>query len=126
MSEVIRYEAWLLVLSLLTGAWLMVVYDVLRVFRLMVRHGALWTGIEDFFYWICAGLVTFKLLYEQNDGGLRAYVIVAVLAGMVLYDRLISRFFFRGLKKLGKKFTIKTGKKSRNVTGKEQMEKVGD
>ena len=81
MSEVIRYEAWLLVLSLLTGAWLMVAYDLLRVFRLMIRHGALLMGIEDFFYWICAGLVTFKLLYEQNDGGLRAYVIAGVLGG---------------------------------------------
>ena len=126
MSEVIRYEAWLLVLSLLTGAWLMVAYDLLRVFRLMIRHGALLMGIEDFFYWICAGLVTFKQLYEQNDGGLRAYVIAGVLGGMILYDRLISRFLFKSLKKLGKKFTIKTDKKRRDVTGKEHMGKVGD
>lgn len=126
MSEVIRYEAWLLVLSLLTGAWLMVAYDLLRVFRLMIRHGALLMGIEDFFYWICAGLVTFKLLYEQNDGGLRAYVIAGVLGGMILYDRLISRFLFKSLKKLGKKFTIKTDKKRRDVTGEEHMGKVGD
>ena len=126
MSEVIRYEAWLLVLSLMTGAWLMVAYDMLRVFRLMIRHSAFAVGLEDFFYWICAGLVTFKLLYEQNDGGLRAYVIAGVLGGMILYDRLISRFLFKGLKKLGKKFTIKTGKKRRDVTGKEHMGKVGD
>lgn len=126
MSWVIRYEAWLLVLSLATGGWLMLVYDTIRVFRLMIRHSPLWIGVEDFLYWIGAGLVTFRLLYEQNDGGLRAYVIGGVLAGMILYDRLISRIFFKGLKKLGKKFTIKTGEKSLNVTGKEQAEKVGD
>ena len=45
---------------------------------------------------------------------------------MILYDRLISRIFFKGLKKLGKKFTIKSGKNTRKVTGKEQTEKVGD
>lgn len=56
MSEVIRYEAWLLVLSLLTGAWLMVAYDLLRVFRLMIRHGALLMGIEDFFTGSARGL----------------------------------------------------------------------
>ena len=126
MSGVIRYEAWLLMLSLATGAWLMVAYDLLRVFRLMIRHSAFAVGLEDFFYWIGAGVVTFNLLYQQNDGGLRAYVIGGVLGGMILYDRLISRIFFKGLKKLGKKFTIKSGKNTRKVTGKEQTEKVGD
>ena len=126
MSGVIRYEAWLLMLSLATGGWLMLVYDTLRVFRLMIRHSAFAVGLEDFFYWIGAGVVTFNLLYQQNDGGLHAYVIGGVLGGMILYDRLISRIFFKGLKKLGKKFTIKSGKNTRKVTGKEQTEKVGD
>ena len=126
MSGVIRSEAWLLMLSLATGGWLMLVYDTLRVFRLMIRHSAFAVGLEDFFYWIGAGVVTFNLLYQQNDGGLRAYVIGGVLGGMILYDRLISRIFFKGLKKLGKKFTIKSGKNTRKVTGKEQTEKVGD
>ena len=126
MSGVIRYEAWLLMLSLATGGWLMLVSDTLRVFRLMIRHSAFAVGLEDFFYWIGAGVVTFNLLYQQNDGGLRAYVIGGVLGGMILYDRLISRIFFKGLKKLGKKFTIKSGKNTRKVTGKEQTEKVGD
>ena len=126
MSGVIRYEAWLLMLSLATGGWLMLVYDTLRAFRLMIRHSAFAVGLEDFFYWIGAGVVTFNLLYQQNDGGLRAYVIGGVLGGMILYDRLISRIFFKGLKKLGKKFTIKSGKNTRKVTGKEQTEKVGD
>ena len=126
MSGVIRYEAWLLMLSLATGGWLMLVYDTIRVFRLMIRHSAFAVGLEDFFYWIGAGVVTFNLLYQQNDGGLRAYVIGGVLGGMILYDRLISRIFFKGLKKLGKKFTIKSGKNTRNVTGKEQTGKVGD
>ena len=126
MSGVIRYEAWLLMLSLATGGWLMLVYDTLRVFRLMIRHSAFAVGLEDFFYWIGAGVVTFNLLYQQNDGGLRAYVIGGVLGGMILYDRLISRIFFKVLKKLGKKFTIKSGKNTRKVTGKEQTEKVGD
>lgn len=126
MSGVIRYEAWLLMLSLATGGWLMLVYDTIRVFRLMIRHSAFAVGLEDFFYWIGAGVVTFNLLYQQNDGGLRAYVIGGVLGGMILYDRLISRIFFKGLKKLGKKFTIKSDKNTRKVTGKEQTEKVGD
>lgn len=50
-------------------------------------------------YWLYAGLVTFILLYEQNDGVFRAYVIGGVFAGMILYDRFISRIFLKCLKK---------------------------
>ena len=31
MSGRIQYEVWLMVLSLVTGAWLMLAYDTLRV-----------------------------------------------------------------------------------------------
>lgn len=106
MSSRIQYEVWLMALSLVTGAWLMLAYDTLRVFRLVIRHGSVLTGIEDFFYWMYAGLVTFILLYEQNDGVFRAYVIGGVFIGMMLYDRFISRIFFKCLKKLGKYFRM--------------------
>ena len=79
MSGRIQYEVWLMALSLVTGAWLMLAYDTLRVFRLVIRHGSFWMGVEDFIYWLYAGLVTF-----------------------ILYDRFISRIFFKCLKKIGK------------------------
>ena len=59
MSMQIRFEAWLLLLSLLVGCWLMLVYDLLRVLRLMIKHSSFVMGIEDFFYWIYAGTATF-------------------------------------------------------------------
>ena len=37
MSVRIQYEGWLMVLSLITGAWLMLAYDTLRVFRLIYQ-----------------------------------------------------------------------------------------
>ena len=40
MSMQIRFEAWLLLLSLLVGCWLMLVYDLLRVLRLMIKHSS--------------------------------------------------------------------------------------
>lgn len=122
MSVRIQYEGWLMVLSLITGAWLMLAYDTLRVFRLIIRHGSFWTGLEDFLYWLYAGFVTFILLYEQNDGVFRAYVIIGVFGGMLLYDRLVSRFFFKCLKMLGKCFKMKFKK---NPTDKEQRQKSG-
>ena len=49
MSMQIRFEAWLLLLSLLVGCWLMLVYDLLRVLRLMIKHSSFVMGIEDFY-----------------------------------------------------------------------------
>ena len=106
MDERIQYELWLMLVSLIMGGWLMAVYDGLRLFRLLVRHSFLWMGLEDFCYWIYAGFATFMMLYEQNDGVFRLYVIFGVFGGMVLYDRFVSRIFFRCLKKAGKCFRM--------------------
>ncbi len=68
MSGRIQYEVWLMVLSLVTGAWLMLAYDTLRVFRLVIRHGSFWMGVEYFLYWLYAGLVTFILCMNRTTG----------------------------------------------------------
>ena len=107
MSMQIRFEAWLLLLSLLVGCWLMLVYDLLRVLRLMIKHSSFVMGIEAFVYWIYAGPSTFMLLYELNDGGVRMYAVAGVFTGMILYDKIVSRFLFAALKKAGKWFKIK-------------------
>lgn len=100
----------LLLYSLLTGAGLMMTYDLLRIFRIFIPHSSIVVGIEDMIYWIYAALITFSLLYSQNDGGLRGYVIAGVFAGMFLYDRLVSRFFLKFLKNLQKYLKMKINK----------------
>lgn len=111
MSPNILAEARLLVLSIVTGAGLMALYDALRVFRLLVRHGWFWVGVEDFLYWIFSGFATFYLLYRENDGALRLYVIASVLLAMIVYDRTLSAIFFKGLKKAGRCFKMKLARR---------------
>ena len=110
MSPNIQVEARLLVMSVAAGAGLMAIYDVLRVFRLLVRHVWLWIGVEDFLYWIFSGFATFYLLYRENDGALRLYVIGSVLLAMIVYDRVLSANFLKLLKKAGRCFRIKATK----------------
>ena len=113
MSPNIQIEARLLAVSMGVGAGLMALYDVLRLLRLILRHSWLATGLEDLAYWSFAGFAVFYLLYQENDGSLRFYVIGTVLLTMVLYDRICSTNFFKVLKKLAGCFTIKRhGKKS--------------
>lgn len=91
MSETIRYEARLFLLSIATGAGLLLVYDFLRIFRLFVRHKSWIVGAEDLLYGVYCSCMTFSLLYEQNDGNLRGYVIAGVAAGMIIFQNLVSR-----------------------------------
>lgn len=91
MSAYIHGEAALAAESFFLGICLMVCYDGLRLFRFLVRHGSFWTGLEDFIYWLFSGIMTFSLLFRENSGVIRGYVIVCVFAGMILYDRIVSR-----------------------------------
>ena len=62
MSGTVRGEIWLLGGSVCTGIALMMMYDGLRIFRWLVRHGSFWTGMEDAVYWLFASFATFELL----------------------------------------------------------------
>ena len=76
MSSRIQYEAWLMPAQpghrRFGSCWPMI---TLRVFRLVIRHGPFWTGWRIFCVGFILGAGNFILLYEQNDGMFRAYVI---------------------------------------------------
>lgn len=128
MSGNIQYELQLQFMGLITGAGLMLSYDILRVFRIFIPHHFIWMGIEDLIYWVYAAFVTYTLLYRLNDGEIRGYVVAAALVGMIAYDRLISRFFLKILensyKMLQNKLKYLRMKLGRHK--KQRMDKAGD
>ena len=99
MSLYIRMEAELAAVSFLLGVMLMISYDFLRLFRLLLPHGVWWIGFEDLAYWLYCAWMTFALLFRENGGVLRGYVLGCIFLGMLLYDRLVSERVFRLLKK---------------------------
>ncbi|MCI8763983.1 MAG: spore cortex biosynthesis protein YabQ [Lachnospiraceae bacterium] len=113
MSPGIHFEIRLLILGVAAGAGLMALYDLLRLFRALVPHGWLWVGVEDLLYWIFAGLAVFYLLYEENDGALRLYVISTIFLTMIVYDRLCSTILRKVLKKIRRYLKIGLLKRKR-------------
>lgn len=95
VSETIGQEAFFLGISILVGAGLFFLYDILRIFRRIVPHGNIWIGAEDFLYWmICTGVV-FVMLYQENDGMVRGFAFLGMILGMGGYYLLLSRFVIR-------------------------------
>jgi len=68
--------------------------------------------------------MTFLLLFYENSGVLRGYVIAGVFVGMILYDRIVSQPVFSMLKKAKRWFTIKMKRFTIKVRDRQRKKKV--
>lgn len=92
VSEAIGKEATFFLMSVLCGMGLVLVYDLFRIFRRLMSHGNIWIGIEDVCYWFFCTVAVFLLLYQRNDGMMRAFCFIGIAIGGVSYAFLLSRF----------------------------------
>lgn len=95
INDTIASEGSLLAASFLFGIVLMMLYDIFRIFRHIVKHGTVFTAIEDVFYWLLCAVGIFAMLYQENDGLLRWFVIGGVALGMFFENALISPWVIR-------------------------------
>lgn len=79
-------------LAVLRGVGILMLYDLLRIFRRVVPHGVWLIAAEDVLYWIGTALLVFQLLYRENDGAVRGYALFAVAVGMLLYHQTLSNW----------------------------------
>ncbi|MCD8396394.1 MAG: spore cortex biosynthesis protein YabQ [Lachnospiraceae bacterium] len=90
MSGVIRRETAVFLISVLHGAALTFLYDLLRALRRSFRHSLPVLSAEDFLFWLLAGALTFCLAFRETDGVIRDYVAAGILIGFLLYHFTIS------------------------------------
>ncbi len=93
-AEILR-ETDVFLAAFLTGVFLLFVYDLLRIVRKILPHKMWLVGVEDLIFWICGAIVLFAMLYRENSGYIRGFVIGGVLTGMLLYNLLLSARFVK-------------------------------
>ena len=81
--------------SLYTGLVMMAAYDVLRLFRRIIRHKNVFVNIEDFLFWVMAGFFIFSIIYSENDGALRWFIIAATMSGAYIYEKSFGKFLVK-------------------------------
>lgn len=86
--------------SVILGAAMFLLYDLIRMFRRIFLHGIIWVSVEDFFYWLVVGSYFFLRLCQVNDGIIRAYILLGMVLGAWLYYRICSRYFVRWFTKI--------------------------
>lgn len=80
--------------TFLAGTCLAVCYDLLWIFRRIVKHSSFFIGMEDILYGCAAGFFLFSVIYQENDGIIRAYALFAVFSGVLLYQMCRKRLKF--------------------------------
>ena len=110
MSTEILGELDFLLRSMLLGAMITFLYDTIRVFRRVVRHNGIFVSAEDLAFWIFCSICIFDLLYRENNGMLRWFVIMGAAAGMGVYKATIGRFFVKYVSLLFQKIFRTAGK----------------
>ena len=106
ISAAIGAEAMFFVASVLEGVGLVLVYDIFRIIRRVMKHGNIWISMEDIVYWLFCTISVFLLLYRENDGLMRAFSFLGILLGSVTYYFLFSRFVIK-IGVLGKVWSFK-------------------
>lgn len=92
--EIIReWHFW--IASMITGAGMAFSYDLIRLFRRLVRHGRFAVDLEDLLYWTACFIVSFTLLYYGNNGVIRFAAVFGAAVGMAFYAVTIGRFFVK-------------------------------
>lgn len=80
---------------IVAGATVGLVFDFYRSFRRWQGWGQVLTFIGDVFFSLAALLILFSFFERANALAFRFYIIWGSLLGLVLYLRLLSRFFLR-------------------------------
>lgn len=93
MSQDIIHELDFLFHSFLIGVIITFAYDWLLIFRAVVKHSFVSISLEDIFYWICCAISIFAMLNKENNGMLRWFAVGGAGLGMLIYKRLIGKYF---------------------------------
>ena len=91
-------EAGIFIYAGLTGIVTFCCYQILKLFRRLIRHHIIAINIEDFFYWLGMSAYIFRQMYYTTYGSVRWFFALGVVCG---------NFLAYFAKKIGKKLLSK-------------------
>lgn len=91
MGKMVCWELGYVMHCILWGFVLAVLYDFLRIQRIVWRKGNFRIAVEDILYWSFAAVGTYHLFYTQDNGVIRWFAIGITFLIMLLMNRFISK-----------------------------------
>lgn len=91
----ISFQFEIFLTAIFIGLFLGVCYDFLKILRGYFVHNNFWVSVEDIVYWVFMSVVIFLIVLYQNDGEIRAFFIISMFLGMIIYRLIISNRFIK-------------------------------
>lgn len=95
MNQMVTEQSLLFLTSVQIGVLMGVLFDLIRVFRKIIKHPNFFVQIEDMLYWIVCGFIGFYMLYICNYAYVRPYIFIGIILGGVLYFATFSIIFMK-------------------------------
>lgn len=100
MNKAITVELQFFLISILAGAFILFVYDGLRIIRRLIKHNVYWVAVQDLIFWVVASVFIFSMIYKENNGIIRGFCIMGMAIGMTLYHYIFSDWLVEIITKL--------------------------
>jgi spore cortex biosynthesis protein YabQ len=100
MNEAITVELQFFLISILWGAIILLVYDILRIFRRLIPHNSIFLALEDLIFWVLASVFIFAMIYTMNNGTIRGFSVIGMGIGMTLYHFIFSELVVKWITKV--------------------------
>ena len=95
MNEMVSSQSMLFLASVEIGVLMGVLFDLIRIFRKILKHPNFLVQIEDMLYWIICALLGFYRLYICNYAAIRPYICIGIILGAVFYFLTFSIIFMK-------------------------------
>ncbi|OON92950.1 MAG: hypothetical protein ATN31_07535 [Candidatus Epulonipiscioides saccharophilum] len=93
MNQLVSEQTALFIECIKIGIVMGAIYDVIRVFRRLIKHIDILVHIEDIVYWVSCSFIAFGILYMHNYADIRLFSLVGIVLGAALYILSFSILF---------------------------------
>lgn len=95
MNQMITEQSLLFLTAVQIGVLMGVLFDLIRIFRKLIKHPNFLVQIEDMLYWVICGFIGFYMLYICNYAEIRPYIFIGIVLGGVFYFTTFSIIFMK-------------------------------
>ena len=92
MSDSLFSQIKILFIFNVTGLLIGFLFDFFRIQRKVIKTNDFITYIQDVLFWIMSGIIVIISMVKFTDGGIRSYMILGIIVGIVLYFVFISKY----------------------------------
>lgn len=100
MQSQVLGQLYSFIVFILVGFLIGLLFDMFRISRRTFKTSDIVTSIEDILFWLLAGLLIIFSLFKFNNGDIRVYIIIGLIAGVSIYILIFSKLIINTLVKI--------------------------